>query len=171
MGTRADFYLGRGEKAEWLGSIGWDGYPDNDDYQSIFLSGDDETFRLRVGELLASREDGTMPEHGWPWPWDSSHTTDFAYIFEGGDVLVSAFGRPFVPVQEYLGWGDCDTPEREAYDEGPSDVAEVPNMKERQNVTFGRRSGVTVLGIDSEGGLQVQDDKSELDEHRRKEQE
>jgi len=27
MGTRADFYVGRGEQAEWLGSIAWDGYP------------------------------------------------------------------------------------------------------------------------------------------------
>jgi hypothetical protein len=28
MGTRADFYVGRGETAEYLGSIAWDGYPD-----------------------------------------------------------------------------------------------------------------------------------------------
>lgn len=27
MGTRADFYIGRGENAEWLGSIAWDGDP------------------------------------------------------------------------------------------------------------------------------------------------
>lgn len=27
MGTRADFYVGRGEQAEWLGSIAWDGNP------------------------------------------------------------------------------------------------------------------------------------------------
>jgi hypothetical protein len=27
MGTRADFYVGRGETAEWLGSIAWDGNP------------------------------------------------------------------------------------------------------------------------------------------------
>jgi hypothetical protein len=27
MGTRADFYVGRGGQAEWLGSIAWDGYP------------------------------------------------------------------------------------------------------------------------------------------------
>lgn len=28
MGTIADFYVGRGPKAEWIGSIAWDGYPD-----------------------------------------------------------------------------------------------------------------------------------------------
>ena len=28
MGTRADFYIGRGATAEWIGSIAWDGYPD-----------------------------------------------------------------------------------------------------------------------------------------------
>jgi len=27
MGTRADFYVGRGETAEWVGSVAWDGYP------------------------------------------------------------------------------------------------------------------------------------------------
>ena len=27
MGTRADFYVGRGEKAEWVGSIAMDGVP------------------------------------------------------------------------------------------------------------------------------------------------
>ena len=26
MGTRADFYLGEGSAAEWLGSVAWDGY-------------------------------------------------------------------------------------------------------------------------------------------------
>ena len=28
MGTRADFYIGKGTDAEWLGSIAWNGYPD-----------------------------------------------------------------------------------------------------------------------------------------------
>ena len=27
MGTRADFYVGRGDAAEWIGSIAYDGYP------------------------------------------------------------------------------------------------------------------------------------------------
>jgi hypothetical protein len=166
MGTRADFYVGRGENAEWLGSIGWDGYPDNDDYALIFASAEERQFRLSVGELLGRRDDGTFPEHGWPWPWESSHTTDCAYAFDGGEIYLSRFGRRWVPVSEYLGWGDSDTPEREAYDEGPDDVADVPNMKDRQNVTFGERSGMTVLGIDAAGGLRVQDDKGELDEQK-----
>lgn len=28
MGTRADFYVGRGPEAEYLGSIAWDGHPE-----------------------------------------------------------------------------------------------------------------------------------------------
>lgn len=31
MSTRADFYVGRGAEAEWIGSISWDGYPDGVD--------------------------------------------------------------------------------------------------------------------------------------------
>jgi hypothetical protein len=27
MGTRADFYIGRGKRALWLGSVAFDGYP------------------------------------------------------------------------------------------------------------------------------------------------
>ena len=26
MGSRADFYIGEGTEAEWLGSVAWDGY-------------------------------------------------------------------------------------------------------------------------------------------------
>lgn len=42
MGTRADFYVGRGESAEWLGSIAWDGYPSGIDYQDVLRPADEE---------------------------------------------------------------------------------------------------------------------------------
>ncbi len=31
MGTRADFYIGRGPTAEWIGSLPLDGYPEGID--------------------------------------------------------------------------------------------------------------------------------------------
>jgi len=71
MGTRADFYVGRGKTAEWLGSIAWDGYPaglwPNKDTATakadipktpVIAATAEEAYRKAVDELLASR---TMP--------------------------------------------------------------------------------------------------------------
>ena len=86
MGTRADFYV---NQSSWLGSIGFDGYPDgiND---VIFEATSEESFRSEVHDFLKNRQDATFPEDNWPWPWTDSKTTDFAYSFDTktGKVLV-----------------------------------------------------------------------------------
>lgn len=101
MGTRADFYVGRGTDAEWLGSIAWDGYPEG--HPKKLLRADTEAkFRKRVAKLLAERKDATTVAHGWPWPWETSTTTDFAYAFDAGAVHASCFGGPwFDPTVQY----------------------------------------------------------------------
>lgn len=140
---RADFYVGRGKTAEWLGSIAWDGYPDGIEKQ-IFTAADEALFRLNVKAFLESRDDGTFPADGWPWPWDDSNTTDYAYAFDDGKVWASGFGSP---------WFDPLQPEPEETDDTPFDEREkreFPNMKDKQNVTFGRRSGVIVVGFPKE---------------------
>ena len=99
MGTRADFYIGRGLDAEWLGSQAWDGYPSAviPDLQRIaHLAGSltsEEGFRSTISAYLAKRYDATLPEQGWPWPWDDSGTTDCAYCFDGGTIW-TATGYP-----------------------------------------------------------------------------
>jgi hypothetical protein len=94
MGTRADFYIGRGEQAEWLGSVSYDDYPRGviDDAKT---AADAETFRVAVGNFIAGRDDGTTPEMGWPWPWENSQTTDYAYALDDGKVWASRFGGPW----------------------------------------------------------------------------
>jgi hypothetical protein len=142
MGTRADFYVGRGEKAEWLGSIAWDGYPDGITPNVLAATTEDE-FRAVVKDFATTREDWTAPEMGWPWPWDTSHTTDYAYAFDGGVVYGSGFGHP---------WFDAREPEPDGWDEetgteivadGPAPV--FPDMSARKAVTLGRRSGLIVV--------------------------
>lgn len=142
MGTRADFYVGRGAEAEWLGSIAWDGHPG-----SIFTTGDidlppavDElVWRELVAEYLARREDATLPEQGWPWPWENSRTTDYAYAFEGGDIYGSSFGHE---------WFDVREPEPE--DDSGVKVAVFPDMTAHQNVKFGGPgSGLIVVSAPS----------------------
>lgn len=136
MGTRADFYVGRGEDAEWLGSIAWDGYPDGGIPDEIKTADSEDGFRRTVAAFIDCREDGTVPSDGWPWPWETSHTTDYAYSFEAGKVYASSFGSS---------WWAADA-ERPENDDGDASEATVfPDMSSRQNVTPGRRSGVMVV--------------------------
>ena len=133
MGTRADFYIGRGKDAEWLGSIGWDGYPEGINHQ-IFQSITVGDYREQVASFLSKRDDATFSEQGWPWPWDDSCTTDYAYAFDNGKVLACPFGHGwFVPT-----------------DDEPDELiggAEFPNMKDKRIVAEpgSKRSGLMVF--------------------------
>jgi len=135
MGTRADFYIGRGESAEWLGSIAWDGYPEGIDAPVTEASTEDG-FRNAVLNFAAGRDDYTAPEQGWPWPWDTSHTTDYAYAFDEGKVWASCFGGE---------WFDATRPDD--HPESNDNPAVFPDMSARKATTVGRRSGVIVLGV------------------------
>ncbi len=95
MGTRADFWLGRGEKAEWLGSIAWDGHPEN--FLDLAKTKTPEAFRVAVATLLGERDDGTVPADGWPWPWTDSHLTDYSYAFDVGRVYRTEHVREVLP--------------------------------------------------------------------------
>jgi len=134
MGTRADFYIGRGAGAEWIGSIAWDGYP-NGIEDAVLAAKTESEFRAAVAEHLSARDDFTPPEMGWPWPWDNSQTTDYAYAFEGGKVWASPFGHD---------WFDASGVE-------PSDdgwrqkTATFPDMSDRKAMTLGARSGLIVI--------------------------
>lgn len=134
MGTRADFYVGRGKSAEWIGSTAWDGYPSGFSNTPIFKAKTEEAFRATVADEISGREDGTKPEMGWPWPWDNSQTTDYSYAFDGGRVYASCFGHR---------WFNPRKPEPEDHE---GEKTEFPDMKDRQRVTLGKRSGVIVFG-------------------------
>ena len=148
MGTRADFYVGAGgcpqsgPSAEWLGSIAFDGYEWAEDAGSPLRRVTCEAeFRSAVGEILSQRDDATLPAQGWPWPWNDSRTTDWAYCFAGDGVLVYRFGR-------LVRDGDPEPDDEEA---GPK--APFPDMSRVQAVTWGRRSGLTVVSFPgTEGG-------------------
>lgn len=147
MGTRADFYVGRGKHAEWLGSIAWDGYPDGVPAELI-KSGPltVQDYRNAVYDLLKADPSASVPDHGWPWPWADSGTTDYAYAFDCGKLWASAFGRPwFTPDPEQENWGE---PSGDEYDEYDGPKMEFPDMSKFRNVTFGRRSGLIVLGTE-----------------------
>ena len=98
MGTRADFYVGKGKNAEWIGSVAWDGYEwgnriMDDDHDDITKSTQEEEYRQAVQRKLLERKDGTPKERGWPWPWEDSRTTDFSYCFVDGRVEAFNWGK------------------------------------------------------------------------------
>jgi hypothetical protein len=137
MGTRADFYVGRGPEAEWLGSIAWDGYELD---EPLRRATNEEQWRNRVAHFLAGRNDGTTPDMGWPWPWEDSRTTDYAYAWDGDQVWASCFGHA---------WYDPNNPPADEDDEAwdAPKVAVFPDMTSRKNVTLGKRSGtITISG-------------------------
>lgn len=134
MGTRADFYIGTGSEAEWLGSVAWDGYEWDDEDSLLTRVTTPDEMRAAVRQIAANREDFTSPDMGWPWPWNTSHTTDYAYALVGNNVLRSVFGTAFRP----LGLEDEDGRDDQS--------ADFPDMSARKNVTFGKRSGVLIFG-------------------------
>jgi len=115
MGTRADFYVGVGQGAEWLGSVAFDGYQwaEHPDLPIPSAHTEDE-FRSAVHAELEGRDDATNPDQGWPWPWGDSGTTDYAYYFTDGAVR----------------WDKRD---------------DWPDMTKIMRVTLGKRSGVFVV--------------------------
>lgn len=117
MGTRAGFYIGRGPNAEWLGSVGWDGYEWEHNRSLLRRAKTAEEFRSAVAKIQANRDDFTSPAEGWPWPWDDSNTTDYAYVFSDGAVLIP---------------------------QGPVDW--FPNMASRRKLQTGKKSGLLVVG-------------------------
>jgi len=120
MGTRADFYVGHGKQAEWIGSVAYDGYMyAEESNNSIIESKTEEEFRKNVLDMLNSRRDSTLPVNGWPWCWETSKLTDYVYWFENGKVN---------------------------YTNDPDD--NWPNMKEKQNVRLNEQiSGILIFGV------------------------
>jgi len=136
MGTRADFYVGRGPEAKWRGSVAWDGYPDGIP-DAIKEATSREQFDAALHDFVRTREDWSSPDHGWPWPWDDSNTTDYAYAFDEGKVWRTCFGH---------GWLEATADEPEDDGDGGEGKVVFPDMSDKKAVTWGRRSGLIILG-------------------------
>lgn len=129
MGTRADFYVGAGPAAEWIGSIAYDGHPSWQGKPAAWMRFRSERgFRRYVNTVLAKRDDFTCPADGWPWPWQDSKLTDYAYGFVKGRVRVL--------IADNQGWKAKK-----------GLVVEFPDMTKLQRVTFGPRSGILLVRI------------------------
>jgi hypothetical protein len=149
MGTRADFYVGRGKDAEWLGSIAMDGYPDGGILAEFCeLNGvlTEAKYRRIIAEISEKRSSWTSPEQGWPWPWKDSRTTDYSYAYDDGKCWVSSYGHgPWIEAEIAVDPPKGDDGEYpDLWPDGKMDC--FPDMSDRQNVTLGKRSGLIILG-------------------------
>jgi hypothetical protein len=116
MGTKADFYVGRGADAEWIGSVTDTGTPEA---LTPFLDGvtDRPQFRRAVARIIdAWGPAGIRPQQGWPWPWPTSHLTDYAYAFDRGRVHATGacsqwFDPLDVPAQDDGFWAQPELPD------------------------------------------------------------
>jgi hypothetical protein len=133
MGTRADFYIGRGPKAEWLGSIAVDGYRRG--VKPLLGLHSEHAFRAAVAEFLDVRPDHTFPADGWPWPWNDSATTDWAYAFDKGRVFASNFGGA---------WFNAMLRTSADKRRAPAVFPDMSSIKQREK--FGAHSGLLILG-------------------------
>jgi hypothetical protein len=146
MGTRADFFVGVGPSAEWIGSIAFDGCPDGSP-APIFKARTEARYRAIVTTMLADlRKDGsptTTPDEGWPWPWPDHRTTDFAYAWDGDGVVISRYGRPWITRVGMQTAGDAE------YDRPKLGDDEVVDMAKRRMSTdqMLAKSGLIVLGV------------------------
>lgn len=140
MGTRADFYVGKGKSAEWIGSIAWDGYREGLDPQILNCTSE-AAFRHAVESFFAERKDATRPADGWPWPWDDSGITDCTYSFFDGRCWDDCGGF-YAPCDEEV---PEDDEARETWLKGRDEV-DYPNMAARKKLTLGPRSGLMVFG-------------------------
>lgn len=96
--SSADFYVGIGPDAEFLGSVEIDGQLDVAAREGLFARvGDqkyvEDTYRAAVRDFLAS---AIVDESGWAgeWGWEhsNSHGTDVAYCYSKGAVTVYTQG-------------------------------------------------------------------------------
>lgn len=145
MGTRADYYIGNDPATmEWIGSHAYDGYAlhegDHDEYDAAIAQATTaKGFRKAVQRMLQTLNHATFPDQGWPWSWDDSQLTDYAYCFVGHEILCYQFGHG----PRHIGEPFCN-------DEGDGwgDKAPFQDMSARKNVTLGKRSGLMILRVD-----------------------
>ncbi|MGL4232654.1 MAG: hypothetical protein ACRCWJ_14920 [Casimicrobium sp.] len=148
MGTRADFYVGKGKSAEWIGSVAYDGHRDGIP-EEIRLAINEVFYRNAVGALIESCGHGTKPEQGWPWPWDNSETTDRAYCFHDGKVYDSRWGKDLVPCNVDEPHNDTEDRDQQEKDFAAAsiDFDGWPDMADKKAVTYGKRSGAIFISL------------------------
>jgi|SRR5882724_5558105 len=127
MGTRADFFIGIGPNAEWIGSTSYDGDPSG--WGRKPLSARTEAlFRNAIEEMLSDHEAlVTRPSEGWPWPWPDFRTSDYAYAWDPArNSAVVSRGYTWVTPSQMAADPDCLCSGSPLRDDEVPDMRKVP---------------------------------------------
>ena len=99
MGTRCDFYQGRGETARYLGSIGHDAYVDA---MAERFAGVTDFASFEACLATVFKEYGEISaKNGWPWPWRTSATTDTVVAFDEGRCWTAHPSDRWAPLDDF----------------------------------------------------------------------
>lgn len=79
--TKADFYIGTGVAANWIGSILSDGYVHGIPLD-ILICTNPTLYEELVVEFIKTKS-GVVKTDGskWPWLWPDSRMTDYSYLY------------------------------------------------------------------------------------------
>lgn len=109
--TKADFYIGTGIAANWIGSIFSDGYVHGIPLD-ILICTNPTLFEELVVEFIQSRE-GVIKTNGdkWPWLWPDSRMTDYSYLYidDLSKVVTSQYGGIMFDPIKYLNDGNIQS--------------------------------------------------------------
>jgi len=110
MMTKADFYIGTGIAANWIGSIFSDGYV-NGILLDILICNNPTLYEELVVDFIKERK-GVIKTDGakWPWLWPDSRMTDYSYMFlpDHHKVFASNYGGKLFDPIVYLQTGDLE---------------------------------------------------------------
>jgi hypothetical protein len=141
MGTRADFFIGVGPAAEWIGSVSYDGGPREAGVGPLSAT-TEAKFREAVEHLLMTwSRPVTRPEEGWPWPWEDFRTTDYAYAWDPARGSVASAGRAWVTRQQLKENSGC------IYEGALLRDDEVPDMSRGKRGDILAKSGLMFLKV------------------------
>lgn len=125
MGTRADFFIGVGPTAEWIGSTSYDRAP----YgwgEDPLKAGTEKEFRDAVEVMLATGDLVTRPSEGGPWPWADFRTSDYAYAWDPQRGPVTSAGRVWRTPAEMAANPDCLYTGARLRDDEVPDMRKIP---------------------------------------------
>lgn len=107
---RADFYVGKGDNARWIGSVETDGYPATRGIktagvpQKILKCTKKAVFEKSLKRFIKKRKKNQWSHgnawdesDGWPWNWTNSSYTDYSYWFFDKRVWIVTAETEYFP--------------------------------------------------------------------------
>ena len=111
---KADFYIGIGKNAKWIGSVIKYGHP-TCGFDRILLLKNEIEYEETLIILLHKDNFGVIPEEdGWPHLWQDSQMTDYSYHLFNGKVWCSMMGGQLFDPLVIIGGEDLITAEKYA---------------------------------------------------------